>query len=287
MPIQGFDPNLHVKTGGYSIHSPSENPPKKVYGGGGLSSDNLSSAAPEKESSGFLTKLWENVQWMISEIHDLVFSCFGEEVEIKEDKQEEIREQVRDEWIPVILDKWFSPSLKLGNHIKPKPLIKDLQKLPDPIFKALVYGFSAELLDDDMTEEDFVNKIVMRKESGDVQESLVLERLKKLSPEEVTELCNAFFESQEQKNPGPITVEVFVNQYVMKLKLGLHAGHLIEDLQVLPPETCQAIIQSFFQGIEAPPNYYNLSVDVFVKEHIVGKAGALSRLKAVLTFQSV
>ena len=130
MSIQGFDPHLHVKTEGHSTPSLSESPPKKVYGGGGRSTDHISSAAPEKEGPGFLTKVWENVQWMISELHDLVFSCFGEEAEIKGDKQddkkEEIREQVREEWIPLILDKWFSPSLKLGNQIEPKPLIDDL-----------------------------------------------------------------------------------------------------------------------------------------------------------------
>ena len=116
----------------------------------------------------------------------------------------------------------------------------------------------------------------------EIKDERVIESLRKLSPNGFSQVLDEYF--KEKQNPDPISVDAFVKGYVMKQKFGsrLHAGHLKEDLMVLPGNILKEVYTSFFQGAPQMPNLDMLTVDAFVNGHIVMQRGAMARLEVAL-----
>jgi hypothetical protein len=235
----------------------------------------------KNEGKGIISDFLDTLAWIISEIHDLIFECFvsGEKKETEED-------HARVGMIPIILDRWFPKYPKLGQHLEAEELIKDLNALPAPIFRAIDYAFF-DKHPSNVSVEDFVNNFVMKVHPArEIKDELVIESLRGLPQEEFTQAYTEFF--AQKHDPGRLSIDIFVKGHVMKQKFGnrLHAGHLIEDLMGLPRNILKEVYTSFFQGQPRVPNLDELSVDEFVNGYIVMQRGALTSLEVALRLQT-
>eukprot|EP01066_Platyproteum_vivax_P004558 Platyproteum_vivax@DN15920_c0_g1_i1.p1 len=278
MSVSGFDPSLQSQRGqvpgGYGFVPPSKQrriPPKPQP---------QVQPPAKKEGKGIIGYFFDTVAWMISWLHDLIFSCFVNE------KNETEEDQARGWMIPIVLDRWFLKYPKLGKHLEAAELIKDLNALPEAVFHAINYAFfNGTLLK--VSVEDFVNSFVMMVDTAiEIKDGSVIESLNKLSQEEFAKVRVAFF--AEKDDPGPLSVEAFVRGHVMKQKFGnrLHAGHLTEDLMGLPRNILKEVYTSFFQGKHHPLDLDELSVGAFVNGYIVRQRGAMAQLEVALRLQT-
>jgi len=276
MSVRGFDPSLQQRgqvPGGYGIVPPPQ---------GGRRPKPQPQVQPpaKKEGKGIIGDFFDTIAWMISGLHDLIFSCFVSE------KSETEEDQARGGMIPIVLDRWFSKYPKLGKHLEAVALIEDLKALPEAVFHAIDDAFF-DGKPSNATVEVFVNDFVMKVDPArEIKDGRVIESLNKLSGKEFAAACEAFFAGKD--DPGPLSVEAFVRCHVMKQKFGnrLHAGHLIEDLMGLPRNILKEVYTSFFQGMPHPPDLDELSVDAFVNGYIVMNPGAMARLEVALRLQT-
>ena len=278
MSVKSFNPSLQrgQVPGGYGIVPPHQQgrPPVNRP-----PAQQQIQPPAKKEGKGIIGDFFDTVAWMISGLHDLIFSCFVNE------KSETEEDQARGGMIPIVLDRWFSKYPKLGKHLEAADLIADLNALPEAVFHAINNAFF-DGRPANVTVEVFVNDFVMKVDPArEIKDERVIESLKKLSPEDFAAACEAFF--AEKENPGPLSCEAFVRGHVMKQRFGnrLHAGHLTEDLMGLPSNILKEVYTSFFQGMPHPPDLDELSVGAFVNGHIVMQRGAMARLEVALKLQ--
>lgn len=244
---------------------------------------------PIREPKGILTRLWEMVVWIISALCDLLFPCLAKGGTPKPPSNDPRGDERRmnQGMIPGILEKWFSTYPRLGKHLYSEDLIDDLNALPNEVFEAVVYAYhDGEPPAEALTVERFVNEVVMRSEEPKkIKDDLVLESLQRLSVQDYVRVKDAYFFGKI--NPGPLSVERFVKDYVMNEKFGnrLNDMDLIQDLEALPVATRRQIFVGFFAGKQDAPNINELDTMTFVHEHITMKEGALARLHALLRLQ--
>lgn len=243
---------------------------------------------PIREPKSILIRLWEMVVWIISALCDLLFPCLakGGTPKPPNDPRNGDRE-VNQGKIPGILEKWFSNYPRLGTHLYSEDLIEDLNALPQEVFEAVVYAYyDGEPPAEALTVERFVNEVVMRSEEPKkIKDDLIVESLQGLSVQDYVRVKDAYFFGKI--NPGPLSVERFVKDYVMNENFGnrLNDMDLIQDLQALPIATRRQIFVGFFAGKQDTPDINELTTTTFVHEHITMKEGALARLHVLLRLQ--